>query len=73
MGRCDGRTFPPNLQAEEFDVAHGILIGAAEWLIAKGIRQWTAPDFLSTLPALEFQNNQPPGDPVHDWSLRHGP
>ena len=30
------------LRAEEFEVAHGILVGAAEWLTAKGIRQWTA-------------------------------
>ncbi len=29
------------LRAEEFDVAHGILISAADWLISKGIRQWT--------------------------------
>ncbi len=29
------------LRPEEFDVAHGILVSAAEWLISKGIRQWT--------------------------------
>lgn len=29
------------LRAEEFDVAHGILVSAADWLISRGIRQWT--------------------------------
>jgi len=29
------------LRPEEFDLAHGILVSAAEWLISKGIRQWT--------------------------------
>jgi GNAT superfamily N-acetyltransferase len=29
------------LRPEEFDVAHGILVSAAGWLISKGIRQWT--------------------------------
>ena len=29
------------LRPDEFDVAHGILVSAAEWLISKGIRQWT--------------------------------
>jgi len=29
------------LGPEEFDVAHGILVSAADWLISKGIRQWT--------------------------------
>ncbi len=29
------------LRAEEFEAAHQILIGAAEWLTARGIRQWT--------------------------------
>jgi GNAT superfamily N-acetyltransferase len=29
------------LRPEEFDVAHGILVSAADWLISKGIRQWT--------------------------------
>ncbi len=29
------------LRTEEFEAAHQILIGAAEWLTAKGIRQWT--------------------------------
>jgi len=30
------------LRAEEFDAAHGILVSAGDWLISKGIRQWTA-------------------------------
>ena len=29
------------LLPEEFDAAHGILVSAADWLTAKGIRQWT--------------------------------
>jgi GNAT superfamily N-acetyltransferase len=29
------------LRAEESDLAHGILVSAAEWLLSKGIRQWT--------------------------------
>jgi GNAT superfamily N-acetyltransferase len=29
------------LRPEEFAVAHGILVSAADWLISKGIRQWT--------------------------------
>ena len=29
------------LRREEFDVVHRILVDAAEWLMAKGIRQWT--------------------------------
>src|SRR5688572_9947317 len=29
------------LRPEEVDVAHGILVSAADWLISKGIRQWT--------------------------------
>jgi GNAT superfamily N-acetyltransferase len=29
------------LRPEEFGLAHSILVSAAEWLISKGIRQWT--------------------------------
>lgn len=29
------------LRDEEFDIAHGILVSAADWLLKKGIRQWT--------------------------------
>lgn len=29
------------LRSDEFDLAHGILVSAAEWLISKSIRQWT--------------------------------
>jgi ribosomal protein S18 acetylase RimI-like enzyme len=29
------------LRPDEFDVAHGILVNAADWLMCKGIRQWT--------------------------------
>jgi GNAT superfamily N-acetyltransferase len=29
------------LRPEELDVAHGILVSAADWLISKGVRQWT--------------------------------
>jgi ribosomal protein S18 acetylase RimI-like enzyme len=29
------------LRTEEFDVAHRILLSAADWLMSKGIRQWT--------------------------------
>ena len=29
------------LRPDEFDVAYGILVSAADWLISKGIRQWT--------------------------------
>jgi ribosomal protein S18 acetylase RimI-like enzyme len=29
------------LRPEEFVVAHGILVAAANWLVSKGIRQWT--------------------------------
>jgi len=29
------------LRDDEFDLAHGILVSAAEWLLSKGIRQWT--------------------------------
>lgn len=29
------------LRRNEFDVAHGILVSAADWLISKDIRQWT--------------------------------
>lgn len=30
-----------SLLLEELDAAHGILVSAAEWLMAKGIRRWT--------------------------------
>jgi len=29
------------LRDDEFDRAHGILVSAADWLLSKGIRQWT--------------------------------
>jgi ribosomal protein S18 acetylase RimI-like enzyme len=29
------------VRSDEFDLAHGILISAADWLLSKGIRQWT--------------------------------
>jgi len=29
------------VRMDEFDDAHCILVGAAEWLLSKGIRQWT--------------------------------
>jgi hypothetical protein len=29
------------LQPDRFDLAHGILVSAADWLSSKGIRQWT--------------------------------
>jgi GNAT superfamily N-acetyltransferase len=32
-----------SLRSDEFDDAHGILVNAAEWLVAKRIRQWTIP------------------------------
>lgn len=37
MGNIELRPLLP----EEFDIAHGILVSAADWLTAKGIRQWT--------------------------------
>jgi GNAT superfamily N-acetyltransferase len=30
------------LRPDEVDLGHGILVGAADWLTARGIRQWTA-------------------------------
>ena len=30
-----------NLRPDEFDLAHGILTSAADWLVSRGIRQWT--------------------------------
>lgn len=30
-----------SLQAEELDLAHDVLVSAADWLVSKGIRQWT--------------------------------
>src|SRR5687768_7951939 len=29
------------VRSDEFHLAHGILISAADWLLSKGIRQWT--------------------------------
>ena len=30
-----------NVRPDEFDLAHGILVSAADWLLSKGVRQWT--------------------------------
>jgi GNAT superfamily N-acetyltransferase len=30
-----------NVRSDEIDLAHGILVNAADWLLSKGIRQWT--------------------------------
>jgi GNAT superfamily N-acetyltransferase len=41
VARAKDRFLFRKLRPEEFDVAHGILVSAADWLLSKGIRQWT--------------------------------
>lgn len=31
------------LKGSELEVAYGVLVGAVDWLLSKGIRQWTRP------------------------------